>query len=121
MPVTVGLTISQTEQGHDFLLKLGELLEGAKKDAAAEISKLILPEDRAKAEADRADAAEKLYEAEIAAEIAVREAQKEYDKGDTAEKPVLMAKLESAKRKLARAKAVRRAAGLPDRPEVPPT
>lgn len=39
MPVTFTVTISQTEKGHPFLIRLGELLEGAKHDAAAAIGK----------------------------------------------------------------------------------
>ena len=120
MPVTFTVTLSQTQKGHPFLAKLGELLEGAKKDAATALSKVILPEERAKTEADRADAAEKLYDAELDAELALREAQKAYDDGEAGAKPALRVKLEKAKRKRARAVALREAAGLPAREDVPP-
>jgi hypothetical protein len=39
MPVTFTVTISQTEKGHPFLIKLGELLDGAKQDAATAVGK----------------------------------------------------------------------------------
>lgn len=120
MPVTFSVTISETSEGNDWLVKLGELLDGEKKAAASEISKLILPEERAKAEADRAEAAEKLYAAELDAEIELRKAQKAYDDAQPGDKPVKAAELEKAKRKLARQKALREAAGLPDRGPVPP-
>ena len=119
MPVTFNLIISETADGNALLAKLGELLDGAKKDAAEQIGKLILPEEREKTEAARAEAAEKLYENELAGEIAVREANKAYNEGTEAEKPVLAAKLEGAKRKLERQKKLREAAGLPDRPAIP--
>ena len=119
MPVTFNLTISETADGNALLAKLGELLDGAKKDAAEQIGKLILPEERERTEAARAEAAEKLYENELAGEIAVREANKAYNEGTEAEKPVLAAKLEGAKRKLERQKKLREAAGLPDRPAIP--
>jgi hypothetical protein len=117
MPVAFNLTISETADGNKFLAKLGELLDGAKEKAAAEISKMILPEERAKAAAERAEAAEKLYADELDAEIKVREAQKAYDAG----KPdaVLAAKLEQAKRVLARKMQLRAAAGLKPRGDVP--
>jgi hypothetical protein len=119
MPVTFNLTISETADGNKLLLKLGELLDGAKQQAAVEISKLILPEERAKADAERAEAAEKLYEAELAAELAVRKARKAYDAGTPEDKPALRVELEMAIRKLGRATTLRRAAGLPDRAPVP--
>ena len=119
MPVTFGLTISQTEKGHPLLVKLGELLEGAKAEAATEIGKLILPEERAKADAERAAAAEKLYDDELAAELDVRTAQKAYDDGVPKDKPTLRVKLEQAIRKRDRATRLRKAAGLPDRDPVP--
>jgi len=119
MPVTVSLTISETSEGNEWLVKLGELLDGEKKAATAEISKLILPENRAKAAADRTEAAEKLYAAEIDAEIQLRVAQKAYDDAQPKDKPVKAAELEKAKRKLAPQKALREAAGLPDRGPVP--
>jgi hypothetical protein len=111
--------MSETADGNAFLLALGELLEGAKKEAASEISKKILPEDRAKADAERAEAAEKLYQAELDAEIAFRQAKKAYETGPEADKPVLRVQWESAKRKRDRAISLRRAAGLPDREPIP--
>ena len=39
MPVTFTVTVSQTEKGHPFLIRLGELLDGAKHNAAAAIGK----------------------------------------------------------------------------------
>jgi hypothetical protein len=121
MPATFTVTISQTQKGHPFLAKLGELLDGKKQEAAAALSKMILPEERAKAEAERSEAAERLYDAELDAELAVREAQKSYDdEGEDGAKPALRVKLEQAKRKRARAIALRKAAGLPDREDVPP-
>ena len=104
MPVTFGLTITQVEKGHPFLVKLGELLDGAKQDAAAQISKLVLPEERAKAAAERSAAAETLYTNELEAELKVREVQKDYDAvTDDAGKAVLRVKLEIEKRKRDRA------------------
>lgn len=120
MPVTFNLTISETADGNKLLVKLGELLDGAKTQAATEISKLIDPAERAKADAAKAEEAEKLYEAELAAELAVREAQKAYDTGAVADKPTLRVKLEDAKRKLERKTKLREAAGLPARPAIPP-
>jgi hypothetical protein len=119
MPVTFNLTISETADGNKLLLKLGELLDGAKKEAAAEISKLVIPEERAKVEAERAEAAEKLYAEELAAEVEVRKAKKAYDAGKAEDKPVLAAELEAARRILARKVALRAAAGLPARAAIP--
>jgi hypothetical protein len=118
MPVTLGVTITQTEKGHPFLVKLGELLDGAKQEAATAISKLVLPEARAKADADSADAAEKLYDNELDAELTLREAQNAYDTG-AGDKSVLRVKLEIARRKRDRTVQLRKAAGLPDRAAVP--
>ncbi len=121
MPVTFNITFTETADGKKFLVKLGELLDGAKEKAAAEISKAILPAEREKAQADKQEAAEKLYDEELTALIAVREAEKALKAGTAEEKPVLAGKLEQKKRALARKKALRVAAGLPDRPEVPST
>jgi hypothetical protein len=119
MPVTFELTVSETADGNALLLALGELLDGAKKEAAAEASKLVLPDERARAEADRDAAAEELYEAELSAEVAVRKAQRAYAAGSGADKPVLRAELEAARRKWQRQIALREAAGLPARDPVP--
>lgn len=119
MPVAFHLSLSETTDGNKFLLTLGELLDGAKQEAATEISKLILPEKRAEAEAARAEAAEKLYEAELEAELALREARKAYEAGAEVDKPALRVKLEMAKRTLERKTRLREAAGLPARPPVP--
>jgi len=119
MPVSIRLTISETADGNKFLAKLGELLEGAKKEAAAELSKRILPEEIEKADAARAEAAEKLYIAELDAELEKRKAQKAYDAGLAADKPALRVELEKAIRKLERATLLRKAAGLPGRAPIP--
>jgi hypothetical protein len=119
MPVTFGVTLSQTEKGHPFLAKLGELLDGSKQEAATAISKLILPEERAKTTAAAAEAAENLYIAELQAELDVREAQKKLDAAEAPDKPTERVRVEMAKRKRDRAVALRKAAGLPDRPAVP--
>jgi hypothetical protein len=113
MPVTFGLTLSQTEDGNKFLAALGELLEGAKAEAAKELASLVLPDARAKREKEEADAAEKLYQAEEDAKIAVLEAEKSLAGGSVEDKAVLEAKLAKAKRALELATRVRAAAGLP--------
>lgn len=110
MPVTLTLTLSETEDGNKFLTALGELLEGTKAEAAKELATLVNPADRAKAAADEADAAEKLLKTEEDARIAVQEAEANLAKGG--EKAVLEAKLAAAKRALARAVNARKAAGL---------
>jgi hypothetical protein len=119
MPVTFSLTISETADGNKFLFKLGELLGGLADKAAAEISKQILPAEREKAAADEAARAEKLYEEELKAELAVRRAQKAYNEGLEADKPILKVELELAIRKLAWQTSLREAAGLPARDPVP--
>jgi len=119
MPVTFALTVSETADGSKLLLRLGELLDGAKQQAAADVSKLILPEERARAEAASEAAAEKLYEAELEAELALRKAQQAYNAAKDPEKPALRVELEAATRKRDRQVRLRRAAGLPDRPPVP--
>jgi hypothetical protein len=114
MPVTVTLTLSETENGNKFLAALGELLGGSKKEVATEIASLISPDDRQKAAAEERDAIEKLLKAEEDARIAVKEAQANLAAaGQTPEKKaVLEAKLKAAERALARAIALREAAGL---------
>jgi hypothetical protein len=116
MPVTFSLTVTETADGNAFLLKLGELLGASADKMAAEISKQVLPSEIEKAAAESAAGAEKLYEEEQAAHIKVLEAQRAYDAGtDPAEKPVLQAKLDAARRKLAYQTKLREAAGLPPR------
>lgn len=115
MPVTFNLTLSETADGNKFLAKLGELLEGAKGDAAKEISEVLLP-DREKAAKEAEDAAEKLYTAEEDAIIAVKEAEAALVAGSPDQRAVLEAKLAKAKRALAVAERQRKAAGLPDLP-----
>ncbi len=119
MPVTFELTVSETADGNALLLALGDLLDGAKKEAAAEAAKLILPDERAKADATRAESAEALYEAELEAEVEVRKAKKAHAAGSGGDLPVLRAQLEAAIRKLRRATQLREAAGLPARPPIP--
>lgn len=115
MPVTFSLTLSETTDGNKFLAALGELLEGAKGDAAKEISGVLLP-DREKAAKEAEDANEKLYKAEEDAIIAVKEAEAALAAGAQDQKAVLEAKLAKAKRALAVAVRQRKAAGLPDLP-----
>ena len=115
MPVTFSLTVSETDDGNRFLLALGELLSGAAKDAAGAISKRILPEEIERADAGEAARAEKLYEEELKAELAVRKAKKKYDEADEDDKPVVAVELEIARRKLAFQTRLREAAGLPAR------
>jgi len=119
MPVTFDVTVSETADGSRWLRALGELVEGAKKEAAAELSKLVLPDERARAEAGRESAAEALYAAELDAELAVRKAQREYDAASEKDKPVLRAELEIAIRRRDRQVRLRQAAGLPARDPVP--
>jgi hypothetical protein len=116
MPVTFNLTISETADGNKFLATLGELLEGAKADAAKELSKLILPDERQKAAKEKTDAAETLYQNEEDAIIAVKQAEADLAAGSTAQKEVLAAKLAKARRALEVAIRLRKAAGLPDFP-----
>jgi hypothetical protein len=113
MPVSFNLTLSETADGNKFLVKLGELLDGAKAKAADELSKLILPAERAKAEAERLETAEKLYQDEIKAEIEVRKKVKELKEAVTVEdRAIKEAELKLAKRDLERKTALRAAAGL---------
>jgi hypothetical protein len=112
MPVTFTLTLSETEDGNKFLTALGTLLDGAKAEAAKEISSLINPDDRRKAAAEAADSAEKLLKAEEDARIAVKEAEANLVGGAAEQKAVLEAKLKAAERALARATRLREAAGL---------
>ena len=55
----------------------------------------------------------------LAAEVDVRKAQRAYDAGSDADKPVLRAELEAARRKLQRRTRLREAAGLPPRDPIP--
>lgn len=119
MPVTFTLTVSETADGIKFLARLGEFLEGAKEKAATEISKRIVPAEIEAAREEDLAAAEKLYDAELEAELEVRKAQKTLDVGADADKPALRVSLEIAKRKLAARTRIREAAGLPSRPPVP--
>jgi hypothetical protein len=121
MPVTFSLTVSETADGNAFLLKLGELLGGAAETAATAISKRLLPGEIEKAAAEEAASAETLYEQELNAELALRQAQKAYDAGEAADKPALRVALELAKRKLAWQTRLREAAGLPARDPVDPS
>ena len=114
MPVTVAVTVSQTEDGHPFLLKLGELLEGAKAETVAAIKRAIIPSERDKAADERFAAETKLYEDELAAEGELEKAQEAFDAGSEKERPALKRKLELATRKRDWARQRRRAAGLPD-------
>jgi hypothetical protein len=118
MPVTLSLTVSESTEGNKFLLKLGELLESAQKEAAEEISKAILPQDREKTKAKQAEAAEKLYQAELAAKVEVEEARAALAKAAPEERAVFEAKLKVAERKLERQTRLREAAGLPPWPPV---
>jgi hypothetical protein len=114
MPVTFNLTLSETADGNKFLAALGELLEGAKADAAKELSSLVIPEERARAAQDKTDAAEKLYQDEENAVIAVKEAKAALDGASADQKEVLTAKLDKANRALSLAVKLRKAAGLGD-------
>lgn len=119
MPVTVGLTLSETADGNKFLATLGTLLEGAKAEAGTQLAALIDPAARAKKAQEDADAAEKLWAAEEDALIAVREAEVALATGEPEQQPLLQAKLAKAKRALAGAERLRRAAGLGDLPAGP--
>jgi hypothetical protein len=118
MPVTLSLTVSETADGNAFLLKLGELLGDLAGKAAGEIGRRILPAEVERAAAEEAADAEKLYEAELKAELELRKAQRAYDTGADADKPALRVALELARRKLAWQTRVREAAGLEPRPPV---
>lgn len=100
--------------GHPFLLKLGELLEGAKADTVAAIKKAVVPSERDKAAADRFAAETKLYEDEHTAEDELEKAREAYEGGADKDKPALERKLQLAIRKRDWALRRRRAAGLPD-------
>lgn len=114
MPVVVAVTISQAEDGHPFLLKLGELLENTKAETVEAIKKVVIPEEREKAAAERFAAESKLYEDEHTAEDELEKAQEAYDAGAAKEKPALKRKLDLAIRKRTWTLRRRRAAGLPD-------
>lgn len=116
MPVTFTLTISETDDGNKLLLALGELLEGAKADAATALSKLVLPEEREKTAAARAEAAETLYREELEAVRDVKKAEKALNEGQPADKPILELELALSKQAHARKRGLREAAGLPERP-----
>ena len=115
MPVTFTLTVSETADGNAFLLKLGDLLGGAAGTIAGAVSKKILPGEVAKAAAEEAASATKLYEEELQAEIEVEKAKKALADGGAEEKPRLQLELELAKRKLAWRTRLREAAGLDPR------
>jgi hypothetical protein len=114
MPVTFTLTLSETADGNKFLAALGELLEGAKGEAAKELSALIVPEEREKTAKAKADSAEALYQAEEEAGITVKEAEAALAAGEVNDRPVLEARLAKARRALQNAQRLRKAAGLPD-------
>lgn len=114
MPVTVVVTVSQTEDGHPFLLKLGELLEGAKAETVDAIKKAVVPSERDKTETERFAAETKLYEDESTAQGEREQAQAAYDAGTDKDKPALKRQLDLAIRKHNWAQRRRRAAGLPD-------
>ena len=116
MPVTFNLTLSETADGNKFLTALGDLLEGAKVEAAKELSNLVIPEQREKAARERADAAEALYRAEEDAIIAVKEAEAALTAGSADQREVLTAKLARARRALDVAVRLRKAAGLKELP-----
>jgi len=116
MPTTFTLTLSETADGNKFLAALGDLLEGAKSEAAKELSSLILPEDREKAAKEKADAAEKLYSDEEDARIEVLKAKAALAAGSPEQKEILTAELAKAERALEVKKRLRKAAGLPDLP-----
>jgi hypothetical protein len=118
MPVTLGVTLTETADGNRFLATLGTLLQGAKEEAGKQVAKLVDPAAREKAAQESADAAEELWAAEEDAIIAVRKAEVELATGDAEDKPVLEAKLAKAKRALAVAVRLRKAAGLGDLPSV---
>ena len=114
MPVTFGLTLTETADGNAFLAALGELLSGAKVEAAKAISARIDPDTRRAASEADDDEAESLYAAEEDAGIAVKQAELALAKGDAAELDLLQAKLNKARRKLDVATRRRKAAGLKD-------
>jgi hypothetical protein len=116
MPVTFSLTLLETADGNKFLAALGELLQGAKADAAKEVGNLVLPGARAQAAKEDADAAEKLYAAEENALIAVKEADAALKAGSAEQRDVLTLKLAKATRAYTLAVRLRKAAGLPDLP-----
>ena len=115
MPVTFTLTVSETADGNAFLLRMGELLGGAAGTIATAVSKRILPEEVAKAAAEEAATAAKLYDDELQAEIEVAKAKKALASGAAEDKPKLELELELAERKLAHRRRLREAAGLPPR------
>ncbi|MDX2151163.1 MAG: hypothetical protein SFV54_10545 [Bryobacteraceae bacterium] len=106
MPVAVSLSITETADGNKFLAVLGELLNGAKADAAKALAGEILPKS-AEEKAKEESATEALCAAEEDAEIAVRKA--EASTGDTTLRDL---EVNKAKRALARATRLREAAGL---------
>lgn len=110
MPVTFTLTLSETAEGNKFLVKLGELLEGTKGDVAKELSKVILPAERKKAALEEELSAEKLYDAEEDAHIALLKAQAALKVSPHDE--VLKAEVAKATRAYERAVRLKKAAGL---------
>lgn len=120
MPVTVSLTMTETEDGNAFLTKLGEILADNAKTASEEISKRILPAKIAEAEAAEHASADKLYDEELNALLAVREVERELADPANAQKiPELKVKLEIKRRALEAKTRLRKAAGLPDRDMLP--
>lgn len=116
MPVGIRLSLTETADGNKFLFALGEILEGAKQEAATEISKRILPEDPEKVKeenAKRANAVEQLYIDELDAEIAYRTAERDFNAADEANKPIKEVERQKAKRRYERATQLRKAAGVP--------
>jgi hypothetical protein len=115
MPVTFRLTISETADGNAFLQAIGNLLGGAADDISKAVTKRLLPEEAAKADAEAAEGAAKLYEDELAAEIDVEKSKKALAKGSEEDKARLALELELSERKLSRRRSLREAAGLPPR------
>lgn len=114
MPSTVTVTISETADGNDFLLKLGGFLAGSATTLAGAISKEILPKD-AEAEVADATAAETLYQNEIKAELELLDATAQLASALAADVPAATLSVESATRKRDFQRRLREAAGLPAR------
>jgi hypothetical protein len=122
MPVAITVTVSETAEGHPFLLKLGEILGGAARETGAAIAKQIAAggAEREPTAAEKAATAEELYDEELKAQVdeaKARRALSEAAAGD--EMPARLA-WELAARRLAWRTRLRQAAGLASRGPLEP-
>jgi hypothetical protein len=114
MPITVGVTVSETAEGSRFLLALGELLGGVAKPVAGELSKLVIEEAGGGVGKDTIDA-EKLYDDELKARVDEAKARKAIAEASVEERAAAKLAWELAARRLTWRTRLREAAGLPAR------